>query len=254
MNYVFGDKAKDLFNKLIYNNGLFDINALEFCIAGSNLILDEYINIISSEYIENKNYPILNSHRNILEDKFYNLIIFAHYYNKINDIQMLSAFEDKNFLDSYFKNLSILSQMEKFNLEKQINIVWKYLNDINDDELKAYSKKVVLSIRFITKDGYTNTLLDTFIDAAKNFNENLDIIDFEKFIPFYNIDFNKAHELIKSIVEKLYYLSNDVVESLVETYKKENKIREGKELIIKLANQNIISIDKRTEFKKILEQ
>lgn len=255
LNYLFGDKAKDLFDKLIYTNSVFDISALEICIAGSNTILSEYVNTIISEYIEKRNYPKVNPNRNILEDRFYSLIISAHYYNRINDTQLLEAFNDKNFLDYYFKHLSMLSRMEKFNLETQINIAWQFLKKNYASSLcVSYSENILLSMRFIKKNGYTNTLLDVLMEAAKIVNANLDMIDLKKYIPFYDLDFTKAHILIKSIVKKLYYLADEVIKALIEKYKNTNKTRDGKELIVLLGNQNIISIDKRTELKNYLDQ
>ena len=255
LNYLFGDIVKTLFNKLIYKDNAFDINALEICIAGSNTILSEYVNTIISEYIEKGNYPKVNQNRNILEEKFYSIIIFARYYNRINETKLLEAFNDKNFLDYYFKHFSMLSRMEKFNLETQINIAWQFLKKNNASSLcVSYSENILLSIRFIKKNGYTNTLLDILMEAAKIVNANLDMIDLKKYIPFYDLDFTKAHGIIMSIVKKLYYLADDVIKAIIEKYKDTKKTREGKELIVLLGNQNIISIDKRTELKNFLEQ
>ena len=255
LNYLFGDKTKDLFNKLIYTNSVFDISALEICIAGSNTILSEYVNTIISEYIEKRNYPKVNPNRNILEDRFYSLIISAHYYNRINDTQLLGAFNDKNFLDYYFKHISLLYRMDKFNIEKQIGIAWNYIKDLNNNQLiVSYSANVLLSIHFIKDNGYTDKLIDILVEAVKFVSVNLDMIDLKKYIPFYNLDFIKAHGLIMSIVKKLYYLADDTIKAIIETYKRTKKTREGKELIVLLGNQNIISIDKRTELKNFLEQ
>lgn len=251
LKYVF--EENNLFDNLVYPNKVFDIVALELCIAGSNMIFIECVNTIITEYLTNKHRPKHNQHKNYLEEKFFSFVIFAHHFGKISDDQLLSAFEDKFFLDYYFSHLTILAQMENYNLAKQVLIAWQFSKRIsNVASSMKYAKNVLFATRHIDKNSYTDEFLDVLQNAASIIKDKLDLIDLKRLIWFYDVNFDKAHDLIMTIVSKINYLDLETIDNITKYYKNNNKTREAKKLVILLTKRKIISIDKETEIKHFL--
>lgn len=248
IKYLVEEDSEKVFEVITNTQDGFDLIALQLCIANSRYILDEFVEKIIEEYLDKQQVLPKAANNNILARQFYSMIISAKFYDRIPEEKFLKGFTDKGFLEFYFHNLTFLSSKENFDLEQQVNIGWNYLKENSmHEECVKYAEYVLHTLEDVTTP--TVGLLDIYLEAADKCQSfSAYSIKIEHIVGFFDVDTEKAHELTKFVVTKRLFWDEENLRKLFEKYKEKALNRKGKEIVILLQEQGIISFDQKAEW------
>lgn len=255
LKYI-AEKESNKISDVLLDEKTLDMTSLMFCVVNSNYIYEELIDKIKAMYISGKLSIPDECKDGIMSQQFYSYIIAARYHEKITQTDIESAFEDENFLQYYIKNLYNWLSKENTQPEEWIIPCWTYIKSCFGKETQQKHAKTLLE----TVDDIANPsekVLDVYIELAQICKEKGEplylYIKAQKLLYYFDINFDKAHEFIKLIIDIGYYISDEDLKILVEKYRDCDKKRKGKEMLNALTKKGTINNKTKEQLAKLLD-